>query len=108
MQQLAIILMVVGGLICIIGAGLALRLGTHIRFSLIIYIVGAILLIVGAFNNPALNGRNYADIANRKIEYKSIDVATRKYYAIGQDGSIYIITKEQWAALDAPVIAETK
>jgi hypothetical protein len=50
----------------------------------------------------------HGDINSLTIQYKSISVDTTKYFAIGKDGTVYGITKEQWAALQVPVIAETK
>lgn len=46
-------------------------------------------------------------IADKYIEYKSIDPSNEGYYAIGKDG-IYKITPEEWWKLDVPIIAETK
>ena len=48
------------------------------------------------------------DLSQKQIEYKSIDPAHSDYFAIGKDGTIYTITKEQWAGLEVPIIAETK
>ncbi len=103
MAVLSVILVVIGLIIVLCGIWEALN--RENGWYLIISFIGLAAFVSGLLVAPL----DYADdITGKAIEYKSIDPSDGRYYAIGEDGSIYRISKETWASLDVSIIAETK
>jgi hypothetical protein len=75
-----------------------------VGLGVILVVLFGVVGIVGLSKIPQV----FNDISGKQIEYKSIDPSSNRYYAIGQDGTIYIIEQTTWAGLQVPVIAETK